>query len=622
RSCSGLLRIWFKVGATEQYYPVLHSAFWLEHRLWGDAPWGYHLINVLLHAAAACLFAWVLESLWRPEGAEPRPRPSLAAWLGAGLFALHPVCVESVAWISEQKNTLSTAFYLLAALAYLEFDARRSRRAYALAAACFVLAVLSKSVAATLPAALLVALWWRRGSLSWERDARPLLPWFGIAAADGLFTAWVEHSVVGAQGSDFGLGPAGRLLVAGRALWFYLAKLLWPAHLAFIYPRWSIDPAQAWQWGYPLAAAAVLGGLCWRARLGRAARAPLAAALFFAGSLFPVLGFFNVFAFVFSYVADHFQYLACLGIFALAAGAWRRWAGQPAGQGAAAALLLLLGGLTFAQARSYADILTFYRASLERNPGSWMSHLNLGAALVEGGALREGTAEIRAGLRLKPGNALAEYDLGTALFAQHDLTGAAAAYQRALGLEPRYAKARYGLGKILAQTGRLPEAIGQFEAALAIAPDYAEVRGDLGGALLAAGRADEAAEQFRQASAEDPDSAFLRESLGAALVQAGRAGEAAEVLTAALAGDPDNADLHYNLGIALAEQGKLADAIAHFQRAAELKPGDPDAQVNLAQALADAGRPAEAAAHCQAALRLRPGFPPAQALLAKLPAGS
>ncbi|HVW20391.1 MAG TPA: tetratricopeptide repeat protein [Opitutaceae bacterium] len=623
RPLSGLLRIWFKVGATEQYYPVLHSAFWLEHRLWGDAPFGYHLVNVLLHAGSACLFAWALESLWRPEGAEPHPAPSLGAWLGAGLFALHPVCVESVAWISEQKNTLSTLCYLLAALAYLDFDARRGRRAYALATACFVLAVLSKSVAATLPAALLVAFWWRRGALSWRRDARPLLPWFAIGAAAGLFTAWVEHSVVGAQGGDFGLGPAGRLLVAGRALWFYLAKLLWPAHLAFIYPRWRIDPSRPASWAYPLAALALLGALAgWARRGGRGARAGAAAAFFFAGSLFPVLGFFNIFAFIFSYVADHFQYLACLGIFAAAAGAWRRWAGLPAARGAAAAVLLLLGGLSFAQARTYADVLTFYRASLERNPASWMSHLNLGVTLLDGGSPGPGTAEIREGLRLKPDNALAEYDLGTALFAQQDLPGAAAAYRKALELEPRYAKAHYGLGNVLARAGRMPEAIAQYEAALAAAPDYDEIRGDLGAALLAAGRADEAAEQFRRALAANPGRASLRESLGAALLQAGRSGEAAEALAAALSQDPDNPDLHYNLGIALAEGGRLADAIAHFGRAAELRPDDPDAQVNLAQALADAGHPAEAAAHCRAALRLRPGFPPAQALLARLPGGS
>src|SRR5271157_527348 len=159
RSVAGLWQIWSDLHATQQYYPLLHSAFWIEHRLWGDAPLGYHLINVLLHAAAACLLVLILRRL-RVAG----------AWLAGLLFAVHPVCVESVAWISEQKNTLSLVFYLLAALAYLRFDRGRRRKWYALALGLFVLALLSKSVTAMLPGALLLVLFWRRGRLSWRRD--------------------------------------------------------------------------------------------------------------------------------------------------------------------------------------------------------------------------------------------------------------------------------------------------------------------------------------------------------------------------------------------------------------------------------------------------------------------
>ena len=300
RSLHGLWRIWSDLGATQQYYPLLHSAFWVEYKLWGDATLGYHLLNLLLHAAAAILVMLIMRRLGLP-----------GAWLAALIFALHPVCVESVAWIAEQKNTLSTVFYLSAALLYLHFDQTRRRSQYFLALALFVMALLSKTVTDTLPAALLVVFWWRRGRIGWKRDVLPLLPWFALGAAAGIFTAWVERTLVGAEGPDFALTLVERFLVAGRAIWFYVGKLVWPANLMFFYPRWRVDSTEWWQYLFPLAALAALAGLC---LLARKRRGPLAGALIFAGTLFPALGFFNVYPFVYSYVADHFQYVASLGI--------------------------------------------------------------------------------------------------------------------------------------------------------------------------------------------------------------------------------------------------------------------------------------------------------------------
>ena len=312
RTWHGLGQIWFHLGATQQYYPVLHSAFWLEHRLWGDAVLGYHLLNAGLHATAACLFALILARLRpQPEGRSWLPGTE---WLAAAVFALHPVCVESVAWISEQKNTLSLVFYLLAALAYLRFDRDRRPGCYALGLGLFGLALLSKSVTATLPAALLLALAWRRGNLAWRRDVGPLLPWLVLGAAAGLFTAWVERNYIGAQGAAYDLTLAERCCLAGTAVWFYLAKLFWPAELSFTYPRWQVSADWGWSLGC-LGLVVTLGAL-WPLR--KWSRAPLLALLFFTGSLFPALGFFNVYPFVFSYVADHWQYLPCLGIIALA----------------------------------------------------------------------------------------------------------------------------------------------------------------------------------------------------------------------------------------------------------------------------------------------------------------
>ncbi len=294
RSPDALPRIWFDVGATQQYYPVVHSAFWIQHRLWGDATTGYHIVNVVLHVLSALLLFLILRQLAIP-----------GALLAAAVFALHPVHVESVAWITELKNTLSGVFCLLAALAYLRYDRNRNASTYAISFGLFVLALLSKSVTATLSGALLVVLWWQRGRLGWRRDVVPLLPFMGVGAASGLFTAWVERTHIGAEGPEFSLTLVERALIAGRAIWFYLAKLLWPIDLVFIYPRWQVSQGEAWQYLYPAGVVVLLATL-WLLR--KRSRAPIAALLIFAGTLFPVLGFFNVFPFRYSFVADHFQY--------------------------------------------------------------------------------------------------------------------------------------------------------------------------------------------------------------------------------------------------------------------------------------------------------------------------
>src|ERR1019366_5746224 len=363
RSLHGLWRIWFDLGATQQYYPLLHSAFWLEHRIWGDAVLGYHLTNVALHAASACLVVMIVRRLSLP-----------GAYLAGFVFALHPVCVEAVAWISEQKSTLSGVFYLEAALTYLHFDRTRRKSPYFLALGLFVLALMSKTVTATLPAAMLVVFWWQRGRLAWRRDVLPLVPWFALGATAGLFTAWVESTprLIGAQGPAYALTLPQRLLLAGRVPWFYAWKVLWPANLMFTYPRWKIDAGEWWQYLFPLGLAALAVAL---GVLARKNRGPLAGFLFFAGTLFPALGFLNVYPFRYSYVADHFQYLAILGIVVPAASGLTVLAGRiPPGRIAAivlpALLLTTLGAATWRQSGMYRDYETLFRATLAGNPGS------------------------------------------------------------------------------------------------------------------------------------------------------------------------------------------------------------------------------------------------------------
>ena len=524
RSLSGLGRIWFELGATEQYYPILHSAFWVEHKLWGDATTGYHVVNILLHATSACLLVAMLRRLAIP-----------GAWLAGFLFALHPVYVESVAWISEQKNTLSLVFYLIAALIYLRFEASRHSRDYAWAMGFFLLGLLSKSTTATLPPALLVVLWWKRGRLEWRRDIVPLLPWFVLGAAMGLFSAWVEKKYIGAEGAEFALSGVQRTLLAGRIGWFYLGKLLWPADLIFIYPRWSIDPAEAGQWVFLLAAIAAVAALwAWR----RSERAPLAAALIFGGSLLPVLGFFNVYAFIFSFVADHWQYLPSIGIVVLMAAVISRRGGL----WVPVLIVLPLALLTFQQSRMYADMRTFYRTTLARNPGAWMAHNNLGNLLREDGDMDGAIRHFEAALRVRPDLVKAHNNLANVYRDQRRMPEAIAEYRRALALDPSYIEAHSNLGNLLRETKQLDEALGHLQEAVRLDPGYAEAQNNYGIALREAGRMAEAMTHFE----------------------------------AALRANAGFAPAHLNLALSYSLLGREAEAMEHFREARRLNPAIPD----------------------------------------------
>ncbi len=568
RSLHGLMRIWFEVGATQQYYPVLHSAFWVEHLFWGDATLGYHLVNVLLHATAACLFVLLLRRL-----------AVRGAWLAGLLFVLHPVCVESVAWVSEQKNTLSAVFYLLAALCYLRFERGRAARWYALGLACFFLALLSKSVTATLPAALLVVLWWRDGRIAWRRDGLALAPWLGVGAAAGMFTAWVERTYIGAAGAPFALDLVQRCLLAGRVAWFYLGKLLWPADLIFVYPRWTVETGAWWQWLFPAGAAALVLAL-WLAR-GRA-RGPLAAALLFIGTLFPALGFFNVYPFLFSYVADHFQYLASLGVIALAAAAWDRWAAGNAAAGAtasrrtipvaaAAGVLCVLGALTWRQARTYGDVVTLYRTTLARNPRAWLAHSNLGNILASTGHPEEAVAEYEEALRLVPDSAGFHYDLANALVQLGRIPEALAEYGQAIRLKPDYGPAEGSLARVLAGQGRGAEAVPHFEAAIRLLPGDAEAELNLGSLLGQLGRLPEAIGHLEAGLRLRPDFPEGHNNLGNALAAAGRMPEAIDQYREAVRLRPDYREARYNLSIALRSAGRMDEALREYRQAIEPK---------------------------------------------------
>jgi tetratricopeptide (TPR) repeat protein len=605
QSLYGLGRIWFRLGATQQYYPLLHSAFWVEHKLWGDAAAGYHLVNLLLHALASLLVVRIVRRLELP-----------GAWLAGFLFALHPVSVEAVAWISEQKSTLSTVFYLAAALVYLRFDRTRRRAHYLLALCLFLMALLSKTVTATLPEALLVILWWQRKRLSFRRDVVPLLPWLAIGASAGLFTAWVERTYVAAEGPDFALTLVERCLIAGRAFWFYLAKLAWPVDLTFIYPRWTVDGAVWWQYLFPLGALA-LGAALWV--WARRSRGPLAAFLFFAGTLFPVLGFFNVYPFLFSFVADHFQYLASAGIFVLAASGLSLAASRiplahrKAAPAACVLLLAVLGALTWRQSAMYQDAETLYRETLWRNRSCWMAHNNLGVTLVKlRGRTAEAATEFEAALRLRPNYEEAHNNLGNLLAAiPGRLPEAVSHFQAALRTQPGRAEIHNSLGNALAKMpGRLNDAVAEYETALRLKPFLVEAHTNLGLALAQMpGRVPEAIAELQTAVRMRPDSAQIHNNLGSVLAKIpGRSQEEVAEYEAALGIDPNLVDAHYNLGLVLSQMpGRGPEAIRHFEAVVAIDPDHVGAQYSLGLLLVKVpGRLPEATEHLEAVVRLRP----------------
>ncbi len=606
RSLAGLERIWFEPGATQQYYPLVHSAFWLQYRLWGDDTLGYHLVNIILHALSAFLLAVILRRLAVP-----------GAILAAFVFALHPVEVESVAWITELKNALSGVFYLAAALAYLHFDQSRRKRMYALALGLFILGLLSKTVTATLPAALLVVFWWQRGRLSWRRDALPLLPFFALGASGGLLTAWIERTLIGAQGIEFQLTFVERCLIAGRVIWFYLGKLIWPANLIFIYPRWQIDRAAGWQYLFPLGAAVLTAGL-WLVR--KRTRAPLTAMLLFVGTLFPVLGFFNVFPFQFSLVADHFQYLPSLSVIVLlsagltcAARLWDFRYGTALRTAGMTVLITLLAGLTWDQSRQYADAELLYRTTLSRNPSCWLAYNNLGVLKLKGGIsdVPEAIGQIRQALEINPNSADALNNLGYALQRLDRFDEAVTSHQAALRLFPEFAEARNNLGVDLQRLGRFEEAEAQYREVLKIDPYFAEAHRNLGELLLKKGKTDEALAHIHEALRIDPDYAEAYDSLGSVLQQMGRLDEAVKQYQEALRLRPDFPNAHNNLGAALSRMGRLDESMKQHQEALRLKPDFAEAHFNLGNALQQSGRVDEAAVQFNEALRLKPDYVPA-----------
>jgi protein O-mannosyl-transferase len=560
RTLGGLRDIWFKPGATCQYYPLTFTGFWTGYHLWGLNPPGYHLLTLWFHVLASVLFWQVLVRL-KVRG----------AWLAGAIFALHPVNVMSVAWMTELKNTLSATLALGSVWAYLCFArlgvyaaaGKETGRAasgaagivisawrwYGLALALFVLAMLAKTAVSFVPVSLLLITWWQRQRLGW-REVWPVLPMAGLVPLFGAMTVYVER-LTGASGEKFSLGILERVLISGRSFWFYLGKLFFPYPLTFIYERWTVDAGVWWQYFYPAATVALLAGLWWwRGRLGRG---PLVALLhFYVSTSLLILGVV-LYMTQYSFVSDHWQYFGCMGVIGLVA------AGMTAGFERVAPsksllkpvlcslLLLLLGLLTWRQCGIYRDSETLWLDTLAKNPACWMAHNNLCYALLLKGQTDEAIRQAQEALRLKPDDAEAHINLGKALDKMGQTDEAIRQYREALRLKPNSANAFNNLGTALGEKGQTDEATRLFQEALRLKPDYAEAHYNLGVVFDLKGQTDEAIRQYREALRLKPDFAEAHNNLGATLYRKGQTNEALSQFQEALHLKPDYAEAQHNV---------------------------------------------------------------------------
>jgi tetratricopeptide (TPR) repeat protein len=470
----GLYRIWFSTDAPSQYFPLVYTTFRVEHQLWGLNPAGYHTVNVAIHCINALLLWLVLRRLSIPW-----------AWLASAIFALHPVNVESVAWITERKNVLMLFFSLLSALCWVEFvlgnkSGRKAILLYACSLLFCALALFSKATACTLPAALILILWLKRSPVTARRWLQ-IVPYFAMAIGIGLLVMWWEKHHQGMGVVNLGLSSTEKTLIAGRALWFYLWKLFWPVNLAFSYPRWNIDAHSVWQYGWPVSfVIAIVCAWLLRNRLGRG---PVTALLFFPAMLFPMLGFFPLYTFVYTFVADHYQYMACIGPIALVAAGGATLFGRSGKNArfviasAAGLLLLTLGILTWRQCEAYKSADTLWVDTLGKNPDSWLAHGELAGSLYRQRKFDEALPHLDRLLELAQyvkkihprAYSDAYYCKGLIFTAKGRPEDAAEQYRKSLEVDDNSALVHYLLANILAKQGKVEEATAHYRHGLEIA---------------------------------------------------------------------------------------------------------------------------------------------------------
>jgi hypothetical protein len=461
---NGLRLIWSSLSVS-RYYPLTLTTFWAQRQLWGLHPFPYHAVNILLHAASAVLLLLLLRQL-KVRG----------AWVAAAIWAVHPVNVESVAWITELKNMQSGLLYFLSLLFWLRFRTRSKAGWYWLALLCFTGALLSKPSTVVLPAVLLLIAWWREER--WRRaDVARFIPFVVVALGMSVLAIVEQRGQILRSGEPAWSPPiTQRLALAGCDVWFYMGKLLWPLNLIFVYPRWEIAKAGPIAF-LPLLGVVGIACALWAYRGRAAARASAFGLGYFVIALLPVLGFVNVFYFRFSFVADHFQYLASIGLIALAVLAGASVLRQRATRVVlAGAVIAALGIVSWQRCGAFYDEETVWRDTLAKNPRCWLACNNLGLVLERASNVRDAISLWELAQTIKPDYVEAHNNLGIVLAQQGKIQDAIGHWQQALRIEPDCAQCHNNLGYALSQVGRIDEAKVQFKEALRIRPDYPEAR--------------------------------------------------------------------------------------------------------------------------------------------------
>ncbi len=577
-----LWKIWFAPGSMLDYYPVEATLQYGQWQLWGNATFGYHLTNVLLHIISGLLVWWLLDKLGLR-----------LAWLGGLLFIIHPMQVESVAYIAEFKNTLSLPFFLLAMGCWIDYEKDRRARDYWLALGLFLLAMLCKITMAPFPAVILLYAWWRRVRIG-LRDFEACLPFLFISIALGATTllSGIWHRELHLLPDE--VVPLGgffsRMACVGLTLSFYFSEAILPLSPLPFYPLWPLDPPSLMQFlPWPV----FVGVACflWRKRNGWGRHALLGLG-FFVLMLSPFLGFTPVSYMSYSWVMDHFLYIPIIGLIGLAVAALGQIEDMlsPLLCSVAVGLFAVIAALLALESHLYAAKFiseeTLWVYAIKHNPGALAAHNNLGLVYQIQGRLAEAERE----------------------------------YREVLELNPNYESAHNNLGSVLMSTGRLPEAIAQFYASIALDPNYASVHYNLADALSQVGRSQEAIEEYQRALQLKPKFAEADYSFANLLIQLHQIPAAIHYYQEAVQIRPDYTDAHANLGNALLQTGHTPEAIDQYLIAIKLSPNDPDLHTDLGIAIAQTGRLDEAKAQLNEALRLDPHYEAARKYLLKIEA--
>jgi tetratricopeptide (TPR) repeat protein len=639
----GIEQIWMgiknpKTYPVPQYYPMTHTSFWVQTRGhdWSEPlqSWSFHLVNVLLHFGSAWMLWTILRRLGMP-----------GAFVAAAIWALHPLQVESVAWITERKNVLSAFFMFASMIVYMRFSGldfqegaprasfalpAEKGKLYALALVLFACAVLSKSVTGVMPAVVLLLIWWKRDprkqahakalqpatadgaaadpatptldyqapgtdsarpkwSITWQ-DILPLIPFFVLAIAMGAITSYFEKHVVGAQGEDWNLTIIQRFLVAGGAVWFYADKLIFPWKLTFIYPRWDLHTPLL---VVALGALVAFVGWLWFAR-ERIGRGPITIALLFIGTLFPALGFVNYFPMRYSFVADHFQYISGAVLIAGAVWVLHRFFTTAARFTVASALILgAFTAMTFAQNRVYTSLWTLWGDTVQKNPSAWIAWHNLANLERDTpGMLSKAEEDYRKSLELRPGLPQALMNLGIVQEKRGDLDGAIDYLKQAAAEAEKdplhstsYALIYYNLGDVYHKKGDLKTAYWAYRTAAELSPRYLDAINAAGSMLSELGDRKHAQAWFDRDVDIDPQFLPAHANLGNLYLQEGDLAKAQEEYGTVIAADRTNIIAINGMGLISAQLGNWDAAILLFKRALEINPNFEDAQKNLMLAI-------------------------------------